>query len=150
MAISGALVAGLAGPLAYSVQTAATSHAGALPTAGPAVAGARGGPGGGPAGGRGFGPGAQPGGQPGGGQPSGGVGGLLNGSTPSTELTTLLQPDADSYTWVLATIGANQASGYQLASGDPVMAIGGFNGTDPTPTLAAFQAYVAAARSTTS
>jgi hypothetical protein len=87
--------------------------------------------------------GGQPGGQPGGGPPAGGVGGLLNASTPSAELTTLLNTEADSYTWVLATIGANQASGYQLASGDPVMAIGGFNGTDPTPTLAAFQAYVA-------
>ena len=30
------------------------------------------------------------------------------------------------------------------------MAIGGFNGTDPSPTLAQFQAYVAPERSTTS
>ena len=58
-------------------------------------------------------------------------------------MTKLLQADAGTYKWVLATIGANQASGYQLASGDPVMAIGGFNGTDPTPTLAEFQAFVA-------
>ena len=29
---------------------------------------------------------------------------------------------------------------YQLATGDPVMAIGGFNGSDPYPTLAEFQA----------
>jgi hypothetical protein len=43
---------------------------------------------------------------------------------------------------VAATVGANQAAGYQLATGDAVMAIGGFNGTDPTPTLAQFQAYV--------
>jgi 4-amino-4-deoxy-L-arabinose transferase-like glycosyltransferase len=163
VAISAALVAGLAGPAAYSLQTAVTTHADALPTAGPAVAGARGGPGGGFGGGRGTPPGfGQQGGQqrPGGrtftGQPpvggqapggfgggQGGVGGLLNGSTPSAELTALLQKDASNYTWVLATIGANQASGYQLASGDPVMAIGGFNGTDPTPTLAAFQTYVA-------
>jgi 4-amino-4-deoxy-L-arabinose transferase-like glycosyltransferase len=160
VAIAGALVAGLAGPAAYSLQTAATTHADAIPSAGPAVAGARGGPGGG------FGGGPPRGGQqrgqqgPGGrtftGQPplggqapggfgggQGGAGGLLNGSTPSAELTALLQADAGNYTWVLATIGANQASGYQLASDDPVMAIGGFNGTDPTPTLAAFQAYVA-------
>jgi len=39
--------------------------------------------------------------------------------------------------------GANSAAGYQLATDDPVMAIGGFNGTDPSPTLAQFQAYVA-------
>ncbi|TQS39773.1 ArnT family glycosyltransferase [Cryptosporangium phraense] len=75
-----------------------------------------------------------------------GGGGLLNGSTPSAELTTLLKTNAGQFTWVAATIGSNSASGYQLATGDPVMAIGGFNGTDPTPTLAAFQAYVSAGR----
>ena len=41
------------------------------------------------------------------------------------------------------TVGSNNAAGYQLASGAPVMAIGGFNGTDPSPTLAEFQRYVA-------
>ena len=45
-----------------------------------------------------------------------------------------------------ATTGANSASGYQLATGDPVMAIGGFNGTDPAPSLAQFQRYVAEGR----
>ncbi len=39
--------------------------------------------------------------------------------------------------------GSNSASGYQLATEDPVMAIGGFNGTDPAPTLAQFEKYVA-------
>ena len=45
-----------------------------------------------------------------------------------------------------ATTGSNSASGYQLATDDPVMAIGGFNGTDPAPTLAEFQKYVAAGK----
>ena len=72
----------------------------------------------------------------------GGAGGLLNGSTPSAALRQLLDADSSSYTWVAATIGANQAAGYQLATDDPIMAIGGFNGTDPTPTLAQFQQYV--------
>ena len=53
-----------------------------------------------------------------------------------------LAADANSYTWVLATVGANNASGYQLATDLPVMAIGGFNGTDPSPTLGEFQALV--------
>jgi hypothetical protein len=44
---------------------------------------------------------------------------------------------------VAATIGSNNASGYQLATGRPVMAVGGFNGSDPSPTLAQFQRYVA-------
>src|SRR5439155_240875 len=47
----------------------------------------------------------------------GGAGGLLNGSTPSRELTELLGDDSGAYTWVAATIGANQAAGYQLATG---------------------------------
>jgi hypothetical protein len=55
----------------------------------------------------------------------------------------LLADDADSYTWVAAAVGANNASGYQLATGDPVMSLGGFNGSDPWPTLEAFQQYVA-------
>ena len=49
---------------------------------------------------------------------------------------------ADAYTWVAATVGANEAAGYQLATGKSVMPIGGFNGTDPTPTLAQFEEYV--------
>ncbi|GAB06490.2 putative glycosyltransferase, partial [Gordonia amarae NBRC 15530] len=34
-------------------------------------------------------------------------------------------------------------SGYQLESGYSVMPIGGFNGTDPSPTLERFQKLVA-------
>jgi hypothetical protein len=76
----------------------------------------------------------------------GGLGGLLNASSPSARLVAALQQDADQYTWVAATIGANEAAGYQLATGDAVMAIGGFNGTDPSPTLAQFQDWVAAGK----
>ncbi len=75
--------------------------------------------------------------------PAGGAGGLLNGSTPGKQLTALLRSNASRYSWVAATTGSNSASGYQLATGDPVMAIGGFNGTDPAPTLAEFERYVA-------
>jgi 4-amino-4-deoxy-L-arabinose transferase-like glycosyltransferase len=74
------------------------------------------------------------------------VGGLLNGSTPSAALTAVLEQDSGRYTWVAATVGSNQASGYQLATGKPVMAIGGFNGTDPAPTLADFERDVEAGR----
>jgi hypothetical protein len=55
----------------------------------------------------------------------------------------LLQANAGRYTWAAATVNSNNASGYQLASGEPVMAIGGFNGTDPAPTLAQFEKFVA-------
>ena len=99
------------------------------------------------------------GGFPGGGFPGGGfpggtagagsratgssAGGLLQSSSPSTALTRALEANASRYKWVAATVGSNSASGYQLATGDAVMAIGGFNGTDPYPTLAEFEAIVA-------
>lgn len=72
----------------------------------------------------------------------GGVGGLLNGATVSDEAKKLLETDADDYTWAAAAIGAQNAASYQLSTGEPVMAIGGFNGTDPSPTLAQFKQYV--------
>jgi 4-amino-4-deoxy-L-arabinose transferase-like glycosyltransferase len=73
----------------------------------------------------------------------GAAGGFLDASSSSPELTKLLKADASHYTWVAATVNSNSAAGYQLASDDPVMAIGGFNGTDPTPTLTQFEKYVA-------
>jgi 4-amino-4-deoxy-L-arabinose transferase-like glycosyltransferase len=74
------------------------------------------------------------------------AGGLRNASTPSATLVKYLQSGAAGYRWVLATVGANEAAGYQLATGDAVMAIGGFNGSDPAPTLAEFEKLVAAGR----
>jgi 4-amino-4-deoxy-L-arabinose transferase-like glycosyltransferase len=167
------LAVSLAGPFAYALDTAATAHSGAIPSAGPAVAGGgfgfggRGGfnpgrfggalpgsaagnlPGLGAAGGAppGFGRNTFPGGQAppsqlGRGFTPGGGAGFLNATTPSAALVTALQTGASKYTWVAATVNSNSAAGYQLASGDPVMAIGGFNGTDPTPTLAQFETYV--------
>lgn len=73
----------------------------------------------------------------------GGAGGLLSGSNPSATVTAMLQQDAQNYTWVAAAIGSQNASGYQLATQDPVMPIGGFNGSDPSPTLSEFQQLVA-------
>ncbi|GAA2116076.1 glycosyltransferase family 39 protein [Actinomadura alba] len=91
--------------------------------------------------------GAPGGGRPGGGGPGGGgPGGLLDAPAPSADLTALLKSGSGSYTWVAAVPRSNNAAGYQLATGEPVMALGGFNGTDPAPTLAQFQAYVAAGK----
>jgi 4-amino-4-deoxy-L-arabinose transferase-like glycosyltransferase len=158
--LAAAVVVGLAGPAAASLQTAATPHTGAIPSAGPAVVGGNG-PGGrggfgGPGGFRGRGgfaggppagapqgaPGGPAGGGPGGGG-QGGLGGLLDASTPDPALVSALETNADSYTWVAAAVGANSAAGVQIATGKPVMALGGFNGSDPSPTLAQFQQYVA-------
>jgi 4-amino-4-deoxy-L-arabinose transferase-like glycosyltransferase len=69
-------------------------------------------------------------------------GGLLDAGSVSTALASALEADASSYRWVAAAVGAENASGYQLATSEPVMAIGGFNGTDPAPSLTQFARYV--------
>lgn len=74
------------------------------------------------------------------------MGGLLNGTSVDAEAKALLEKGADDYTWVAAAVGAQNAAGYQLATGEPVMAIGGFNGSDPSPTLARFKEYVTEGR----
>jgi 4-amino-4-deoxy-L-arabinose transferase-like glycosyltransferase len=139
--LAAALVAALGGPAAYAVQTAGTAHTEIIPTAGPS-SGFDG------RGGRGHGGFGGPGGF---GAPAGfgrgGPGGamtLLQASQPSAALTAFLRAGAAGHTWVAATAGSMPAAGYQLASGAPVMPLGGFNGTDPSPTLAQFQALVAA------
>jgi hypothetical protein len=43
---------------------------------------------------------------------------------------------------VVATIGDDPAAGYQLATGDPAMAVGGWSGTDPAPSLREFERLV--------
>jgi 4-amino-4-deoxy-L-arabinose transferase-like glycosyltransferase len=117
-----AMVGGTTGPAAYTLQTVTTPHTGSIVTAGP-VAGS--GLGRGPAG---TGPTIRPDG---------------GGGVVSTAVVELLTSDADSYRWVAATTGSQGAAGFQLATGRPVMAIGGFGGGDPSPTLDQFQAYVA-------
>ncbi|MBK6870398.1 MAG: glycosyltransferase family 39 protein [Kineosporiaceae bacterium] len=130
--VGASVLAALAGPAAYSLQTVSTGHRGSIPTAGPPVAGAsgpfaRGGPGGA----------ARPG-------PPGGDG--LQTETVDAALVAALRQDASSFTWVAAAVGSQAAAGPQLATGLPVMSIGGFGGNDPSPTLAAFQEQVAQKR----
>lgn len=94
--------------------------------------------------------GQQPGAMPGTGEGSrggvrgggGGMGGLLNGASVDAAAKKLLAKNAADYTWSAAAIGSQNAASYQLATGDPVMAIGGFNGSDPSPTLSQFKKYV--------
>ena len=144
-----ALAAAFAGPGAYTINTMLTPHSGAIPSAGPVVTAAlSGGPAGGGGGGFGplggfsppgglgtgglGGPGAFGGGGFGGGGlgssrgPAGGAGSapgnggsFLNASAPGAALVKLLEKNASSYSWVAATIDANSAAGYQLATGRP-------------------------------
>lgn len=71
------------------------------------------------------------------------MGGLLNASTPSSAVVKTVTANSSQYTWVAAAVGSQNAAGMQLATELPVMAIGGFNGSDPSPTLSEFKALVA-------
>jgi len=151
-----ALAAALLGPAAYSVQAAFASHGGALLAAGPAAAQLRvptaalereaaefaersgfafafGGD---------FRP---PGGRGNGGSGRGG-GGFFGGrdgpQTVSSAVVSRLEAGASQYRWVGATTSAPQAAPFELVTGKPVMAIGGFMGTDNAITLQAFQQLV--------
>jgi 4-amino-4-deoxy-L-arabinose transferase-like glycosyltransferase len=156
-----ALVTALGGSAAWAVATAGQPHTGAIPSSGPSGGGSFAGQGrnGGFSGGArawGDGNGGQPPAPQGGGRmgvaPSGGAGGnrgpggVGEGSSVSSELVALLQKDASSYRWTAAMSSASNAAPVQLASRTPIMALGGFNGTDNSLTLAQFQALVAAHR----
>jgi 4-amino-4-deoxy-L-arabinose transferase-like glycosyltransferase len=107
-----ALAAALVGPVAVDIGTVTSAHVSSGPMAGPA---------------------ADP-----------GQGGYLDTAVPATvppELVHLLGAGR-RYRWAAATVGARSASALELASGRSVMGIGGYNGTDPTPSLADFQRLV--------
>ncbi len=162
----------LAGPLVYTLDTMSTGYSSGDPRPGPAVtsdtgqggfgggapSGGFGGNGGGPAG-NGVVPGGSGGtfggGTFGGGTPPTGTG-LGTGSLPSgggtanvggggsdSALATYLEANKGSATWIVAMNSAMQAGSLELSTGDPVMAMGGFSGSDPAPSLAQIQAYVA-------
>jgi 4-amino-4-deoxy-L-arabinose transferase-like glycosyltransferase len=64
----------------------------------------------------------------------------------SKALTALLEQDAGKYVWVAATSSATEAAPLETATGDSVMAIGGYLGTDNSITLQAFEDLVNAGK----
>jgi 4-amino-4-deoxy-L-arabinose transferase-like glycosyltransferase len=144
---SGAL---LAGPAAYSLTTIRSAAAG-LASAGPL-------PGGrliGESALAGAGTGSLPrlqGGElpsigttsdrsPSGFKPNAGVGAVQD---MSDRLVRYLTSHRGHAKYLLAVSGSDAAAGFILATGKPVIAMGGFLGTDPAPTLAEFKRLVAA------
>jgi hypothetical protein len=148
VAAGAALLAGLAGPTAYAVQTTATPHQGGIPTAGPST-GTGFGMGGGRMRGQFDGAADRRGEAPGAADPQGtapgqqgGPGGFgMGGEQVGTELADMLKSAGTR--WAAATMGSQGASSMMLGTGTAVMAVGGFTGSDPSPTLAQFQTYVA-------
>ncbi|CAH0275011.1 hypothetical protein SRABI83_03757 [Arthrobacter sp. Bi83] len=128
------LLAGGLGSTAWTFATAAQPHSGSIPTSGP-TASAMGGPGGQTgradiAGGAGI----------NGGQ--GGPAGVADGAgSAGSELTALLKSSTAKWSGIVS--GASQAASLELATGTNVIALGGWNGGDPYPTLAQFQEMVA-------
>src|SRR5439155_26343628 len=100
---------------AYSLDTVASVNNGAIPSAGPAVAGSVGGVDGG------FGRGGD-GGGPG------------QASATSTSLVHYLLANKGNATWIVAVSGSQEAGSIELASGEAVMAMRGCPGPDPAPT----------------
>ena len=136
------LVAVLGGPAAYAATPLSETTSGNNPLAGPTAGGAAaGGPGRLTGGGRqrdaGRGGGA---GSSGGGRSGGGTG---RGIAVSRELISYLEANRDGATWLAAVAGSSTAAQVILATGGlPVMAMGGFTGNDPTPTLAQLRQYI--------
>ncbi|MEV6909943.1 glycosyltransferase family 39 protein [Amycolatopsis sp. NPDC051071] len=68
-------------------------------------------------------------------------GGMGMDEEASSELGAALA--ATTTKWAAATSSSQSAASLELASGKPVIGIGGWSGQDPAPTLAEFQQYVA-------
>ncbi|MGC0236948.1 ArnT family glycosyltransferase [Arthrobacter sp. SD76] len=68
--------------------------------------------------------------------------GLAIGKTPSPAMEQLLKESSPSCTWAAATYPGQTAARFQLGAGRPVMPLGGFAATDPSPTLERFQEWV--------
>ncbi len=108
-----ALVTLLAGPTAYAVETVMHPASGSLASAGPSA--------------------------------SSGFGRIGGGESTATDtaLVDYLEANRGDATYLVATFGSQSSDSIIIATGKPVMTIGGFNGSDPAPTLAQFQQLVA-------
>ncbi|MEO6957948.1 MAG: glycosyltransferase family 39 protein [Antricoccus sp.] len=123
-------IVSLAGPAAYVANTVDSGYQGSIVVAGPSANSKRGK--------------ARTEDTPIKGQLPRRAGGLLFASDPSAALLQYLQNGDRAQPWLAAAVGSQRAAGYQLALGRSVMAIGGFNGSDPAPTLQQFKDLVAA------
>jgi 4-amino-4-deoxy-L-arabinose transferase-like glycosyltransferase len=167
--VAGAMLALLVAPAAWVGASLASPSTSNLPVAGPRQTLASNGPtgaGGGFAG-RGSANGGFPGGFPGGAPPNGGngsftppTGGGNRTFTPPTgagagtggsatnlqvnsDLIAYLEAHQAAGSYLFATTSSMTASPYIILTGKPVMALGGFSGSDPILTTAQLQALIA-------
>nr|WP_246458403.1 glycosyltransferase family 39 protein [Saccharopolyspora gloriosae] len=148
-AVLAGIVAMLSGPTAYALTPLSTPIQATFPSAGPSGQGGPGG--GGPGGGRGgqggpkqgqraTPPNTAPDGRNADGTRGGGPGG--QSTEVSDEVVRYLTDNHRDETWLVAVVGAMVAAPIILDTGRPVMAVGGYNGNDPAPTVDALQNYV--------
>jgi 4-amino-4-deoxy-L-arabinose transferase-like glycosyltransferase len=138
VALGGAALALLAGPAAYSIATVGHGQTGSSPTAGPTAAPTTGST----AGAAGVGRAA--GGSPGFGQRGEGAGPRSfagrgaggQGDAANAQLVKYLKQHRDGAKYLVAATGSQAAAPIALATGDPVITMGGFMGADPAPTVA--------------
>ena len=71
---------------------------------------------------------------------------VMYGDVPSPVVLERLRNQPPSTTWAAAVVGSETAANYQLESGRAVLPLGGFDGTDPFPTLEQFKALVGQGR----
>jgi hypothetical protein len=155
LAALAAVVALLAGPAVYSASAATSSTNGTNPTAGPSTGG---GMGGGAGGGRrpsGSAPGGAGTGQSTGQPPSGstsasasgtgrsgGGGGMGGGTQVSSKMINYFKKNQDGAAWLVAVTTDQTASSVILESGQPVISMGGWSGSDNAMTLAKLKSLV--------
>ena len=140
-AVLAAVVTGFAGPVAYTLDTVATPHVGLQAAAGPPLSTGR------------FGRARAGLASPAPGSAAtdtaaaaraGGHHGWGRALKPDPAVVTLLRTAGT--TWSAAVPSTMAAAGLELSSDTAVIGIGGFTGSDPAPTLAQFQALVAAGK----
>ncbi len=143
------VIATLLAPAAYALDTTGTAYGGGDPHPGPGTTSGFGG-GAGPGGaGLGVGPvGGLAGGGASGQIASGlpGDGGGLGGNTSDSALLNYLVANRGTASWIVAANSAQEAGSIEIATGLPVMAMGGFTGSDPAPTLAQLKSYIASGK----
>jgi 4-amino-4-deoxy-L-arabinose transferase-like glycosyltransferase len=144
------ICATLIAPAAYAVDTTGIAYGGGDPHPGPGTTSEMGGIGNGGFGG----PGGQGGftdftGLPGDGGTSLGLvgdGGGVGGNTSDSALLKYLVANQGTATWIVAANSAQEAGSIEIATGLPVMAMGGFTGSDPAPTLDQLKSYIASGK----
>ena len=68
---------------------------------------------------------------------------MMGSASTDRSLAAYLVEHQGTAKYLVAVTGSQQSAGLILATGEPVVTMGGFNGQDPAPTLAEFKRMVA-------